>query len=74
MGDVVEIRDYQSRAAIERAHKALEEHLNQQAIQIANEAFPSASGFSETSMGIHPLRPYDPKTHWPSDYRDKDPA
>lgn len=71
MGDVVEIRDYQSRAARERAHKALEEHLNREAIQIANEAFPSVFGFPGGGVG---LVEYDPKTHWPSDYRDKDPA
>lgn len=32
------IRDYQSRQAIERAHKALEEHLAIEANQIMNEA------------------------------------
>lgn len=37
---VYNIRDYQSKSAIERSHKALEEHLNNEAIQIANIAFP----------------------------------
>lgn len=70
MGEVVLMRDYQSRAAIERAHKALEEHLNQQAIQIANEAFPSVFGFPAIPTD------YDPTKQWPIIYRadDKDPA
>lgn len=41
------IRDYQSRQAIERAHKALEDHLHREAIQNANECFPSVFGFPE---------------------------
>jgi hypothetical protein len=34
--EIVQIRDYQSKRAIERAHKELEKH----AIEIANMAFP----------------------------------
>lgn len=74
MGDLVQLRDYQSRAAIERAHKALEEHLNREAIAIANEAFPSVFGLASQESQADwrdgfCVRLYDPKTHWPSDYR-----
>jgi hypothetical protein len=34
--EVINIRDYQSQAAVDRAKKALEEHLNQQMVEIAN--------------------------------------
>lgn len=47
-----QFRDYQSKSAIERAHKALEDHLNSEAIQIANIAFPSI---------IEPTPFYDPR-------------
>jgi len=70
MGEVIQLRDHQSRADRERAQKALEEHLNREAIAIANEAFPSI--FAPT-VG---LVDYDPRKHWPSNYRadEKDPA
>ena len=44
---ILNFRDYQSKAAIERAHKALEDHLNREAISIANMAFPSVFGFAD---------------------------
>ena len=44
MGIVVEFRDYQSSEAKERARKALEDHLHRQAMELANEAFPSVFG------------------------------
>ena len=44
MGIVVEFRDYQSPQAKERARKALEDHLHRQAMELANEAFPSVFG------------------------------
>lgn len=43
--EIIEFRDYQSKSAIERARKALEEHLNQQAVEVFNYAFPSVFGF-----------------------------
>lgn len=52
---IYEIRDYQSKAAIERAHKALEEHLNQQAIEIANIAFPFVLGSDAGTVGFNPI-------------------
>lgn len=71
MGEGVQLRDFQSRAAIERAHKALEEHLAKEAVQIFNEAFPNIFG-----QPVAIPTDYDPKTHWPSNYRadEKDPA
>lgn len=65
---VYKIRDYQSKSAIERAHKALEEHLAHEANQIMNEALFGYPVAIPTD--------YDPSKHWPSNYRadEKDPA
>lgn len=50
MGDLIQIRDYQSRRDRERALAELEK----QAIEIANVAFPSVFGFADlTGQMIH---------------------
>jgi hypothetical protein len=58
--EVINIRDYQSQAAVDRAKKALEGHLNQQMVEIATLAFPSVFGVSDGIDGLYLSPEKDP--------------
>ena len=64
MGEVVNIRDYQGFEAQERARKALEEHMAQEANRIMNEALwnQDAGSIAEPYVSFNFIPP------------DKDPA
>lgn len=47
MAQIIQFRDYQSPAQRERARRALQKHLEAEAMQIANVAFPSIFGYRE---------------------------
>lgn len=56
MGDLIQFRDYQSKAAIERAHQVLEDHHREQQAAEYRAAAIALNG--ETITNVQPF--YDP--------------